>query len=358
MQKSKPVFGIAWLPVALVAVQGVALAQDAAIVHEGAAPQKPAVVSRRLPTMLAVTSPPVVVQSLYGDVGHLMSGAGKVDPGGAVAENASSGAAINVELQRWGGDLVEAALATRRSPQLGVDVIRYGFKALQPDGSFGAENGFQHVSFFLEAAARTMLVLKQSGGPEYAAFVAEYTPKLESAAKYFVASGQAKEQEEKGKIFTHRYWLLASALGETATLTRDAELAGLAGKYARMGLAAQKSDGTNPEKDGYDVNYGAASGLFAIRYYAICTDPALRAAIEQMLRKGMAREAQSVLPDGTISIEDSTRTGKDAQHNNSGKPKGIDTKGVIPFFADGAEITGEARYRELARMIAVKRGWM
>jgi hypothetical protein len=301
------------------------------------------------------------VQSLYNDAGHLMSGAGHADPAtGAIAENAKGGdaAKINVELQRWGADLVEAALATHSSPQLGIDAIAFGFKAQQPDGSFGSENGFQHVSFFLEAAARTLIVLKQSGGPAYADFIAATTPKLERAAQYFVSSGQAREQEEKGKTFTHRYYLLASALGETATITQDRALAALAAKYARMGLAAQREDGTNPEKDGFDVNYGAASGLFAIRYYAICTEPVLRKDIEDMLRKAMAREAQAIAPDGSINIADSTRTGKDAQHNDSGKPKGIDHKGVIPFFADGAEITGEARYRELAHTIAVKRGWM
>jgi len=233
----------------------------------------------------------------------------------------------------------------------------YGFKVQQPDGSFGKNNGFQALSFFLEASARTLLLLKQSKDPKYAAITAQYTPLLDKAAHEFIADGDADQQDEKGKIFTHRYYLLAAMLGETAAVTQDKELAAKAQQYALEGLAAQLPDGTNPEKGGFDLNYGAASGLFAERYYSVCTDAKMRASLKEMLRKALAREAQSVLPSGELSMADSTRTGKDAKHDNSGKPKGMDHKGVIPFFAIGAEVTGDPQYSELAQKIAINRGW-
>jgi hypothetical protein len=310
-----------------------------------------------LPNLINFSSPPVVVKALYSDPSRLLAGVGQVAANGAVAGNATSAPDVNVESQRWSADLVQAALVEHTSLQPGINIMLYGFKREMPDGSFGKENDFQHISFFMEASARTLILLKQTGDPAYASVIASTTPLLEKAAQQFIADGDADRQNEKGKTFTHRYYLLAAALGETAVITHDAALAARAEEYAKRGLAAQLADGTNPEKDGYDLNYGAASGLFAERYYSICTNQEMRAAIRAMLHKALARESKSVMPNGALSMEDSTRTGKDAKHDNSGKPKGMDHKSIIPFFAIGAVVTGEDQYTQIAQRIAMNRGW-
>jgi hypothetical protein len=307
--------------------------------------------------LIEYSAQPIIVKALYSEPLRLLSGVGKIGANGAVGENSEIAPEVNVESQRWGADLVQAALAMHNDPGEGIKVILYGLNCEQEDGSFGAENDFQHISFFLEAAARTLILLKQSGDKKYASLVAESTMALERAARHFIMSGDMKKQQDKGKTFTHRYYLLAAALGEIATLTQDKELSQKAEECAEQGLECQLPDGTNPEKGGFDVNYNAASGLFAERYYLICTNPKVRSKLKEMIRKTLEREAQAVMPNGDLSIADSTRTGRDLKHDQSGHKKGLDHKSIIQAFVLGSTITDEPKFSEIAQKIATYRGW-
>jgi hypothetical protein len=308
-------------------------------------------------TLLELASDPIVTKALYMDSTRLLSGVGNVAENGAVAENAISGSSVNVESQRWGADLVQAALVTQKDPSQAIKVSLFGLSHEQPDGSFGPENDFQHISFFLEGAARTFLLLQQSHNPAYASLIAEAIPKLDKAAKSFISSGDLRKQENKGMTFTHRFFLLAAGLGEVAALTGDKTLEAEAQRLARQGLSRQLADGTNPEKGGFDLNYNATSGLFAERYYMVCPDHSLKLELKDMIRKTLRREEQAVLPNGDLSIEGSTRTGQDLEHNGSGRAKGRDTKGILQMFAFGSEITQKPQFEDIAQKIAAFRGW-
>ncbi len=107
---------------------------------------------------------------------------------------------------------------------------------------FGPENDFQHIAFFLEATARTLILLRESGEPRYSSLISEVTGKLEIAANQYVRSGNLKKQEDKGKTFTHRYYLLAATFGETSVVTHDHDLGAKAENFARKALMRQMAD--------------------------------------------------------------------------------------------------------------------
>jgi len=317
------------------------------------------------PTLLEIASDPILERALYADPTRLLSGVGQVNEFGAVAENAGSGGSshpaetspMNLEAQRWGADLVQASLAMRKDPTAGLNVTLYGLSHERSDGSFGPENDFQHVSFFLEGAARTFLLLRQAKSPLFETSGKNAIPKLELAAERFIQSGDLKKQEEKGLLFTHRFYLAAAALGEVAALTGNPAFADQAMRLARKGLAQAKADGTNPEKGGFDLNYNAASALFAERYYLVCPDHELRLNLKNMIRASLRREQKAVLPNGDLSLSGSTRAGVDAKHDGSGQVKGKDTKGILQAFVLGASIEQVPEFGELAKKIAEFRGW-
>jgi len=301
--------------------------------------------------VLELSANPVLVKALYSHTENLLSGVGSVAANGAIANNQG-----NAETQRWGADLIAAALVTNRDPSTGIAVTLFGAHLQQADGSFGVQNNFQSSSFFIESWARALLLLQQSGNPAYAPFIAKNIQPLERAAQWYVSSGEFEKQDKKCNEFTHRCFLNASALGETAALTGDRQLADLAEQSAQKGLQRQFNEGFFPEKNGFDINYNAASMMFLSRYYMICPNHNVKLMIKNALRKAGEREAQVVSSNGELSFADSTRTGIDQKHNGAGK-KGFDTKGIINAFVFAYGITGKQEFESIAQNIATYRGW-
>jgi hypothetical protein len=151
--------------------------------------------------------------------------------------------------------------------------------------------------------------------------------------------------------FTHRNYILATALGITAELAGDAELKVAAEACVRRGLQLQRADGVNPEKEGFDVNYQSAGLLYAARYYPSCTDIALRTGLVGMLQKGGGWLRNRVGEDGNLEVVGSTRVGGQ-EKQRWGKIKSVNYMEVLQAFCFAGTITGEDKFRQTASLIA------
>ena len=124
----------------------------------------------------------------------------------------------------------------------------------------------------------------------------------------------------KGNLpYTHRRYILAAAFGQAAQVTGVAAFRSKAVEWARQGLALQRPDGTNPEKDGYDAGYQMVGVLMSLRYLPVCTDPQLRARLRAMVQAAIPLELARLRPDGSIDPTGSTRIEK--EHARNGKTR-------------------------------------
>lgn len=310
--------------------------------------------------LLSLVSDPLLVRVFYRHPERLAS---NIAASGAVGENArwEQGTASRwyVELQRYGGDFVQAGIVSRDADLVrrGWQMLDWGFAQQQPDGSFGnTGDPFHSASLFVEGAARALLLAKQSDAKDREALETRYGAKLVAAARWLMKPDIAVRGQRFNQPYTHRRWLLAAALGEAAELSGDREMAACAERYARDGLALQTEEGIYPEKGGGDVAYQAFGILLACRYYTVCKDAELRLQMVAAIRRGLQWELKSVDAEGRISTEGSTRTGKETAR--SGKPKTTNYKEITQAFALGAVVTGEAEFRLAAERIAKGRGWI
>lgn len=312
------------------------------------------------PDLLTISTDPLLAKTLYQHPDRLISG---VAPSGAANVNAQwekkEGAEWFIEQQRGGADLVQAGVVLKDQALIrqGILVINWGFAQQGPNGDFpGTGDPLHSTSFFVEAAARSALLLKQARFPAFDAQVKEWTPKVQKAAQWMSKPEvEAKGRDKNLEPYTHRYYLRAAALGMAASLTGDKALADAALKYAREALTKQQPDGTNPEKGGFDVSYQVVGATFALRYLTVCPDPAVRDSIKKMAAKSIDGATAKINPDGTLSTEGSTRTGQ--EESRSGKTKTLDYKMILQGLIFAEKILKQRKYGEAADKLAKGRRW-
>jgi hypothetical protein len=261
-----------------------------------------------------------------------------------------------IEGQRWGAETVQVAIAMNNDALLrqGWLVLGWGFAKQSKDGGFaGTGDPFHSTSLFVEGAARALLLMQESGDAKQARTVKKYAPALHAAALWLLRPELVRKYDAP---YTHRRYILAAALGQTAAVVGDAALAQAAAAYARDGLKLQRADGVNPEKGGYDVNYQMVGVMMAARYYAVCDDAELRARLRAMMVRAGEFEMTKIDAQGVISIEGSTRMGHEP--GRGGKIKTVSYKEVLQAFLLASQITGERRFRAAAERIAVGQKWL
>ncbi len=313
---------------------------------------------------------------------------------GAVGVNAKweSGSSANwyIELQRQGIFSIVSGIRAENDAEIraGLQQFDWGWAHQSPDGSFpgtaGGSTGqeFHSSSLFVEAAARAALLLKSYSpitySPDsayYNSVVARYTANVHAAALWFTNPGVASAGQAYNQPFTHRRYLLAATLGESAALTGDTSLSAAAIPYIQDGLSRQlpsgwraavlktrggqlpaatliapnqlvargsmlltNAAGVNPEQNGYDTEYQCLGIYYANIYLPYCADPVLRARLVAMINAGLAWESQFISPDGQISISGDSRMGIELDRNGNVK---VPTKGVTyGAFSLGAQNTG------------------
>jgi hypothetical protein len=260
-----------------------------------------------------------------------------------------------IEEQRAGADAVIAGLIKNDdlAIQAGFKIFDWGFARQSIDGSFsGARDAFHSTSFFVEAVARTILIIQQSPQAErYASQVERYIPLVSRAALWMIKPSVLKHGLKKNEGFTHRYYLVASALGLTGKLTGNQELIDYAKQSIKQGLSLQRVDGVNPEKGGHDSSYQAVGVLFSQRWLVNFPDDQLASQVRLMIDKALDWEATMVLPSGEVSSLGNTRTGGQ-ERNRSGRVKQVGSTLQFKAFAYWASVTENGRWREIADRIA------
>lgn len=296
------------------------------------------------PSLRSMIADPLLVRSLYR-----LGVSRDYSSEGAAGTNRSGFQWI--EEQRQGAEWIVRGYAQTNSEwvELGWRELDWGLAQQQSDGGFGSKDPFHSTSFFVEALARACLI--DPGG-----ITRERTEGLARAA-HWLMSGKA---EEKGvpnnRPYTHRRYILAAAFGQAGAVTGESRLHQRAERWAGEGLDLQRGDGTNPEKDGYDVGYQMVGVLMALRYLPVCGNPGLRVRLREMVRRAVQPEIGRMAPDGSIDLQSSTRVGK--EHARNGKLKDVPYGEIMQALVYGAHALPSAEWMQPAERIAHLRGWL
>lgn len=311
--------------------------------------------------LLRLFQNPIVMHTIYS---HEHMNPYGVGPDGAVGVNQQHERGQSdkwfIEMQRFGGDYVQAGLAGSQNPglvDLGVRVLRWGFSKQQPDGSFAGSGDLYHSSsLFLDAALRATLLMKESDPAKYGLIISEFTPRIVQAMNYLHQPSVQKPGDAANEPFTHRRWVFAAIYQMTAQLTGDPNWTKGAEKYVRLGLALQTPDGINPEKGGYDVSYQTLGILYAEKWYVNSQNSELKAQVLQMIKRGLAWESTHVDTfSGNVEVGLSTRIGTGHSGRGGGEKK-VDYKSMIQAYAFATELTNDNAYSATANAVARQLG--
>jgi len=299
-----------------------------------------------------------------------------------------------IEEQRYGVEYVERGIA-QENPALisqGLQIFDWGFAREAADGSFpGSGNGatgevYHSASLFLEAVARATNELKHYSpvtynlAPStYATKIAQYTQSIHQTALWLTGATDSNiplTLQAYNAPYTHRRFLLAAALQESAILTGDASLTPIATAYIDDGLSLglptgwqaaliKNSNGTyppatlvapgqplptgttsafsafavNPEANGYDVNYQAVGCRYAECWYGFSTDTARQSQIKTMVANALDWEASRISIPGVIDPTGSSRVG--VEIDLTGTVKQLSPTVVRDALLDSLSITND-----------------
>lgn len=255
-----------------------------------------------------------------------------------------------IESQRFAFDVIGAGLAWKRRDLIdkGLHILDWGFSHQSADGSFKCPDEFHSTAFFIEAAARTALLLQASEfANDYKRWIKDVTPKILAAARWMASPSIFSDGSRGDSIYTHRYYLNADALAFAGTLGNDPSLIDLSKKLVREGISKQNPAGFNPEKDGFDTSYHAVGLVFAIRYYVIAADSETRAKMKPMISKGLEWLRSRIQPDGSIDQTGNTRTGNGQEIGRDKKPKTMSYGSASRAFADWSQVTDNPSYQKI-----------
>lgn len=188
------------------------------------------------------------------------------------------------------------------------------------DGKTVADfGGTHHTTQWLTALGEAVYQLRASPfAADYSARSSVYVSRMQTIARRLVQRDNWRTwvhrwlHDEQGHLFTHKTYMMAAALGLTASLTADrveaSRWAAAAEHIARRGMSEQHADGVNPERGGYDVAYQSYGAWLAELYYTTLAPGTFRDALANNIDHALEWESSRV-DDGTgqIRIADSTR---------------------------------------------------
>jgi hypothetical protein len=302
---------------------------------------------------------PVFDRILYSHRATLVRG---VAPDGANGVNAAWehgwGPGMFIEEQRHGEEAIIAGVA-HHSPKLwglGVRELAWGFAHEGPGGNFpDTQNPFHSTSFFVEGVAHLILVLRAATNsgvavpPHLIGEVSSFLPRLHKAARWMASGSVWRAGLAHDAPYTHRRFLVASALGLTAVLTGDQLLARRAREALELGLSAQRSDGVFPELGGFDSSYQARGIVYA--EHCLAWLPHAPRSLGPAIARGLAWERTRILPSGEVSIAGNTRANGVMRDQNG--PKLV----VYPMVANALAWWGLAHNRVDVRVAARVSAW-
>lgn len=301
--------------------------------------------------MLRIGKDPLLVRTLYASPSRIAS---DIDASGAVSVNQKGGGKFFIEQQRYGGDLIQAGLASgdEKLIDLGAKVLDWGFDRQSPRGDFpGTGDAFHSTSLFVEAAARAVLLMQAANRVD--GRVERWRDGVRRAAAWMSDSTILRPGMRKNLPFTHRYWLVAAALAEANLATHTSNA--MASKIADEGVRAQLPNGVNLERGGPDASYQAFGLLCAERFYLASTDSTVRSRTLTALDRGLSWLDGQIGRDGRIAVSDDTRTGREV--GRSGRVKSFDFRSLVQCLVFGSRILHRPELMQTAEAVARGRGW-
>lgn len=188
------------------------------------------------------------------------------------------------------------------------------------DGTTVPTSGGTHTGLqWLEALGRAVHLLRATGDPVHEERIDRYLARIDEYAELVTRPENERYWrehwlvDEDGNIFTHKTYMRAAALGLAASLTEDREAAARwaeeAAAVAREGMVAQRADGVNPERGGYDVSYQMYGTWLAQLYYSTLEPGPLKTELGAAIDRSVDWMWGRVDPaTGRVDIGDSTRT--------------------------------------------------
>jgi hypothetical protein len=312
-----------------------------------------------IPTLFSLSSDRFLIDTLYKNPKKMVTG---VSPDGAISVNAEWERYPSkhwfIEEQRYGADFIQMGLATKNDHLVeeGIRVLNWGF-AHEADGSFpGTGDPHHSISFFLEAASRAVILLQEAGDNTHLAELKNWKKNIQKAAEWMITPDVfPKDRARSMDPYTHRFFLCAAALGQSGEILDDPDLKQAALALAKTGLDRQQSDGTNPEKGGFDVNYQIVGAVFATRYLLVCEDRMVCAGLKQMIGKALEKEKTAINENGNVTTMGSTRL--TSEESRSGRSKSMDYKMLAQALIFWSDISGDSSWREIAGQVAINRNW-
>jgi hypothetical protein len=229
-----------------------------------------------------------------------------------------------IEYQRIGADAIVMGVVQKDTDAIerGIKIINWGFQQQEKDGSFNHRANFHSTAFFVEAVARSILIIEASDYKQkYKNIIEQLKPKLLLSAKWMTKPEIEKAGIELDSPYTHRYYLNACALGLTGILLAEPTLINQANKYAIKAISMQNSLGFNPEKGGSDTGYQSLGLIFSARYRTIVADDNLRQQLIVMGDKATQWLVSKINANGSIDETSNTRTGESGENGYDGKKK-------------------------------------
>lgn len=257
--------------------------------------------------------------------------------------------------QRFGTNALIAGLLHNDSLAIdaGLQMWDWGFAQQLGDGSFAhTGDSFHSTSLFVQSVSYGLLTLQESDSDYYAGIVAQYLPGLQSAARWMLQEDVWDRGISNNRPYTHRNYLVGTALGLTGKLTGDSELLHHADDIIAQSLTLQLSNGVNPEKGGSDTSYQMAGALAAMRWLTHFETDSLAGEVAEMINQALRWEESMILTTGEISTEGNTRTGQNQELTRSGQTKQVNHRDVIYGFSYWASMTGNSRWHNDAYQVA------
>jgi hypothetical protein len=290
---------------------------------------------------------PVFDRVLYSHPAALVRGVARDGANGVnAAWERGHGPGMYIEEQRHGEEAIIAGVWYRRPSlwRLGVREFAWGFAHQGRGGNFpGTHDAFHSTSFFVEATAHLILLLRGAAGNGVSVprrllhEVNSFLPRLHNAARWMARASVWRAGLAGDSPYTHRRFLVASALGLTAVLTGDRLLARRAREALGLGLRVQRRNGVFPELGGFDSSYQARGIVYAEHYLAWV--PHTPRSLGSAIARGLAWERTRILPRGKVSTTGNTRANGVMRDHNG--PKHV----VYPMVANALAWWGLARDR-------------
>lgn len=261
-----------------------------------------------------------------------------------------------IEQQRFGAEFITAAVVGNRPEllDLGIKITDWGIARQAADGGYPqCKDTFHSMEVWLEGWSRAALILRYSNSPAWAKVEPRWKPAMAACADWMLVPETLRKGLEINRPMIHRHWILAAAMEQAANVTGNDHYRKLVRELIDDAVALQKPDGINAEKDGYDISYQTAGLLVASYYYAVATDAKYKEKTARMLERGLEWVAAKELPGGDLSMEGSTRVGK--EKHRTGVMKGINYWQVLQAVVFIAHITGRKDFFVLGRRIAARK---